>query len=577
MKYKVNAALVTDGYKFGHRAQYPDNTTFVHSNMTSRSAKLANIPEEAHNNKVVFFGMSYSIQELQYLWDQCFFKLDEDAVVDEYVEFMIGYLGNPEVDSDHIRDLHKLGYLPIRIRALPEGTRVPIQVPAWVIESTVDEFAWITNYLETFKSTTLWGMQTSATLAFGMRRKLEQMAELTGANKDFVPFQGHDFSFRGLDGFEAAYMNGMAFLTSFNGSDTAPAIVQANNYYDAKGSCDIVGMSVNATEHSVMCAGTKGDEIGTIKRLITEVYPSGIVSIVSDTWDFWKVLTEFTVELKDDILARDGKVVFRPDSGDPAQIICGDIITDFTERCSIESVKEYGIDVLTDEVCEEQREDTLECGRFEHTGLFKHGDKYFEVTIEPFWNRHDKTYYYFDGIESSSIKEVTLTPEQKGAVQCLWDEFGGTTTDKGYKTLDQHVGLIYGDSINYHRLCDILHRLEQKGFSSDNLVFGIGSYSLGYKTRDTYGMAVKATFVTVDGEHRAISKDPKTGSGKKSAKGLLAVLRGDDGELYLRQEIPYDEYINGVEGCQFETVFENGKHLIKPTFGEIRDRLLAEG
>ena len=253
-------------------------------------------------------------------------------------------------------------------------------------------------------------------------------------------------------------------------------------------------MSVAASEHSVMCMGTQDDEIGTFKRFINELYPTGIVSIVSDTWDFWQVMTEFTVELKDDILAREGKTVFRPDSGDPVKIICGDP----------------------------------------------------------------------DAPEGS--------PEFKGSVEVLWDIFGGTITDAGYRTLDSHVGMIYGDSITYERCEAILKGLADKGFSSDNIVFGIGSFTYQFVTRDTYGMAVKATFGIVDGEEREIFKDPKTGSGKKSAKGLLAVLEGEDG-LYLRQEIPYQEYRNGVQSDKLEIVFDDGLHFIKPTLEEIRERL----
>jgi len=177
---------------------------------------------------------------------------------------------------------------------------------------------------------------------------------------------------------------------------------------------------VNATEHSVMCSGSKEDEIGTFRRLM-ETFPTGILSVVSDTWDLWKVLTEYLPQLKEEILARDGKLVIRPDSGDPVDIICG---VDFKYK--------------------------------------KHSD----------------------GGEEYSI------PEQKGVIELLWDVFGGTINEQGYKVLNSHIGAIYGDSITLERAEQICERLKAKGFASTNIVLGIGSYSMGYATRDQQGGAV---------------------------------------------------------------------------------------
>ena len=210
----------------------------------------------------------------------------------------------------------------------------------------------------------------------------------------------------------------------------------------------MIGGSVPATEHSVMCMGTKDNEIGTFERLITELYPTGIVSIVSDTWDFWQVITEYLPQLKSRIVARDGKVVIRPDSGDPVKIIVGDK----------------------------------------------------------------------DAVPGS--------PEYKGAIECMWEVFGGTVTEKGYKLLDSHIGLIYGDSITLQRQEAILGGLKEKGFASFNVVLGIGSFTYEYVTRDTYGFAMKATYGEVNGEPRNIFKDPKTDDGtKKIRKRLTGSLR----------------------------------------------------
>jgi nicotinamide phosphoribosyltransferase len=128
---------------------------------------------------------------------------------------------------------------------------------------------------------------------------------------------------RGMGGIEAAVTSAAGHLLSFKGTDTIPAIDFLEDYYNANSNSELIGGSVAATEHSVMCMGTDTGEFETFQRLITEVYPKGIVSIVSDTWDLWKVLTDYLPRLKSKITRREGKVVIRPDSGDPVDIICG--------------------------------------------------------------------------------------------------------------------------------------------------------------------------------------------------------------------------------------------------------------
>lgn len=316
LRLKMNPLFLIDFYKVGHVSQYPADTTQVWSNWTPRSARVP------IDDGVVFFGLQYFIKEiLQKEWQTEFFDKTLVSVLDEYREFIRATLGvnNPKVD--HIIALHKLGYLPIEIYALPEGTIVPLRVPMLVITNTKPEFYWLPNYLETILSATLWKPCTSATTARRYRKIFMKYAIESGeTNLDFVDWMGHDFSFRGMSGREDAILSGMGHLLSFSGTDTVPAIAAANKYYGASLSC---GGSVPATEHSVMCAGTQESELETFRRLITEVYPTGIVSIVSDTWDLWKVLTEIVPTLKNEILNRDGKLVIRPDSGDPVQILCG--------------------------------------------------------------------------------------------------------------------------------------------------------------------------------------------------------------------------------------------------------------
>lgn len=314
----MNPLLYTDGYKVDHRRQYPDQTTLVYSNWTPRKSRIEGIDD------VVFFGLQYFIKK--YILEEFqtqFFDRPKEKVVAAYARRINNYLGPNKVGIAHIEALHDLGYIPMVLKALPEGVRVPIRVPMFTMYNTKPEFFWLTNYFETLLSTTVWMPCNSATIAKQYRRILDHYAAETSSVPEFVDWQGHDFSMRGMAGLEAAMMSAAGHLLSFTGTDTIPSIDFLEQYYNADSDQELVGGSVAATEHSVMCMGTNSGEQQTFERLITEVYPGGIVSIVSDTWDLWKVLTEYLPNLKEEILARDGKVVIRPDSGDPVDIICG--------------------------------------------------------------------------------------------------------------------------------------------------------------------------------------------------------------------------------------------------------------
>jgi len=491
----MNPLMSIDFYKADHRRQYPKNTQYVYSNFTPRSSRLANVLDD-FDDRVVFIGLqAYIKRVIIKQWNEEFFSKPKAEVIANYKRRMDRSLGIDSIDMQHIEALHDLGYLPLKIKALPEGSRVNVQVPMLTVINTMPEFFWLTNYIETSISAEVWKSCTTATIAFEYKRLLMKYALLTAAPVDFVPLQGHDFSFRGMSGAHDAAQSGIGHLTSFIGTDTIPAIEYAEDYYDAK---EVIGVSVPATEHSVMCMGTKVDEIGTFKRLINDLYPTGIISIVSDTWDFWKVITEYTQVLKEDILNRKtnsmglAKVVFRPDSGDPVKIICGD--------------------------------NEAEVG----------------------------------------------SPQYKGAVECLWDIFSGTKTTKGYKLLNERVGLIYGDSITLARAQAILEQLEAKGFASTNIVFGIGSYTYQYLTRDTFGFAMKATWGQVEGENREIFKDPVTDKGdKKSAKGLLRVEKSATGFKLFDQQSKEQE-----QRGELQTIFKDGRLVKRVSFDEIRERLV---
>jgi nicotinamide phosphoribosyltransferase len=200
-----------------------------------------------------------------------------------------------------LEQLHDLGYLPLEIKALPEGSVVNVGVPVLTITNTEDFAYWLPNYLETWMSTELWKGTTSATISWNYRQLIDSFAEATGGSKEFVMWQGHDFSVRGMSGIEDAAKSGAGHLLSFAGTDNIPALQLINDVYNGKET--VVGGSVPASEHSVMCAGGKDTELETYRRLIQD-YPSGVLSIVSDTWDFFNVITNTATTLKQEILNR---------------------------------------------------------------------------------------------------------------------------------------------------------------------------------------------------------------------------------------------------------------------------------
>jgi nicotinamide phosphoribosyltransferase len=561
----INPMTACDFYKVGHKDMYPKGTTMIYSNFTPRSNRLAPSATAKKPEKILWYGLQGFIKSfLMEAFHYGFFAKPKAVVIAEYKRRMDMSLGKGLVGVEHIAALHDLGYLPIEIKALPEGSLVDMKVPVLTIKNTLPEFFWLTNYLETALSAELWKPTTTATTAFEYRKILTKYAKETGAPLDFVLWQGHDFSYRGLSGLnDAASASG--HLPSFLGTDTIPAMDYVEAFYD--GLNTFIGGSVPATEHSVMCAGGKESEIETFRRLITEVCPSGVVSIVSDTWDFWHVITEMAAELKPEIMARTpnaiglNKVVFRPDSGDPVEIICG------LEIPVVDSLEEAE-ELVQDFAYSENSDLTAhECGDTSYSKIIEVLGKCYKVTVFPEWNRHDKTYYYIDGWGLPMFEKVVLTPEQKGAVQCLWDTFGGTINAEGFKMLDAHVGLIYGDSITLERADQILSRLKAKGFASSNVVFGIGSYTYQYVTRDSFGFAMKATYAEVDGVGSELFKDPATDNGtKKSAKGLLRV-EFEDGKFVL-----YDQQTKEQEaqGC-LQTVFKDGKLVKQTSLEEIRN------
>ena len=570
----VPAHLQGDGYKFSHHKQYSHNTEVVYSTWTPRKSRMEGI------DKVVFFGLQYFIKD--YLIDSfntTFFNRPKQEVIDEFVKVMKAYSGDE--DASHWAALHDLGYLPLKISALPEGTLTPIRVPMFTIENTKPEFYWLTNFIETILSTEIWKPMTSATIALQYRKILDKWAEKTCDDNSHVDFQGHDFSLRGMVGLNGGSSSGAGHLLSFKGTDTVPAVLWLEAYYNADNSDSSVGVSIPATEHSVaetniieiqdmiedksehteltqfMSGLHWGDIVEWDSRKLAEaiyfnrllnVYPKGFFSYVADTYNLWEVCSNILPVLKDKIMNRDGRVVIRPDSGDPVDILCG-----------LNTSEEY-------KDCQSVIDTVIAEGKKQGLNI----------------SQAQKIEDCFEG----QYKEQQF----KGVIELLWDVFGGTINSKGYKVLDPHIGCIYGDAITLERAEQICKRLESKGFASSNVVLGIGSYTYNMNTRDTFGFALKTTYGVVNGKELLLYKDPITDDGtKKSQKGMVAVIDksnvGNQYQSYLNKNMFGElgiEYVDELNKAAKESykdidmlkpVFEDGKLLVDWTLEEIRQRV----
>lgn len=541
------APFNSDGYKLGHAAMYAQGTESVYSNLTPRSDRLYR--EKKHpltgettpnctryyDGKLVVVGCQGAIIEVVENWNK-FFDMDKGIAIARFKLLCDNYLGPNIVSVEELSKLHDLGFLPLEIKTLDEGSKVNMGIPVLTITNTIAHAYWLVNFLETTISNLTWKTATSATIATEYRAMLKDFAIMTGTPIEIVDVQAHDFSARGMSGPEDAARTGFGHIAVGNlGTDSLGSVLYAQEYY---GGGDFVGCSVPETEHAVATSNilrieqelSEGDynfetfehreiydQMSSAKedpRLIAEVmflyelmlrFPTGILSYVTDSFDFWAMISKGLPYLKDVIQRREGngitpgKLVIRPDSGDPADVICG---------------------------------------------------------LSNYHNRTDVT-----------------DAEAFGALRTLRDIFGGTFTDQGYFMLDEHIGLIYGDSITTQRCLNILERMELMGFASGNVMFGVGSYTYQCVTRDTFGFAVKATHTVVNGKSIAIFKDPKTDSKKKSAKGLLQVVRaGDqpDGEFLL-----HDNVSKEVEQSDNLLIrrFYNGQFFNITTVDEIRARL----
>lgn len=585
MLHKESPLCHADFYKPSHISMYDKRSEIVQDNMTPRNAKHF-IHFADNDQRVMMAGLQGFIKWfLIDMFNENFFKMKKEDAIAQYKEICDLSIGPNMVETWGFEKLHDLGYLPLEIRSIPEGTLSPVQVPLFTIQNTHPDFYWLPNFLESVISAETWKTITTATTFWQYRKLSEAYAAETCDNNLHVPYQNHCFAYRGESGTHDAAQSEFGQLINSMGTDTIPAILYANRYYNMKGK--FVAGSIPASEHSVATTNigfivgrlktehpdlSLDDlrflaEVEFLKRYITEIFPKGFISYVADSYDFWAIITRAAAILKEDIMARDGRVVFRPDSGIPEHIIAGYRVITLEDAKAIireqyTSGKLGWPSILQDNI--------EELSSIDHPHRFTSSDRKYiqEKGFEIFF--HDGKYFEV----STGLLTEKADHEIKGAVQCLWEIFGGEVNTKGYKVLDSHVGLIYGDSITVARAKDIFERLKEKGFASSNIVFGVGSFTTQYTTRDSLGMAVKATGAVIDGQQIMVVKEPKTDLGKKSAKGFLKVVRDEKGDLKLVDNCQLEDVQS--EDNELRRVFYNGKLIVDEDLTTIRERAAAQ-
>lgn len=449
--------LRTDSYKPTHWPVYPEGTEYLYSYLESRGGLFPT---------TVFFGLNYYLK-----------KYFTSPVTKEDVQYAFERLALHYGDASilnvagwkHIVEDHG-GYLPLRIRAVPEGTVVPTNNVLATIENTCPKCAWLVNYMETMVLK-VWYPITVATQSREIKKVINDFLEKTG-DPAGLPFKLHDFGYRGVSSEESAMIGGMAHLVNFMGTDTIIALEGAKEYYNE----EMAGFSIPATEHSIMSAREEEGEKLQFARFLHTFKDAKVPAIacVGDTYNIFKFVTDIVgSEYKAEVEALTDKVlVVRPDSGTPHVVV-------------------------------------------------------------------------------------------RQVVELLEAKFGATTNAKGYKVLN-HVRVIQGDGVNLEEIRRILEALTERGFSADNIAFGMGGQLLQRVDRDTQRFAIKASSIVINGRQHDVQKRPVTDNGKRSKAGRLKLV--EQNGVY--STIPATEIGHDV----LQTVFENGKILIDPTLAEIRER-----
>lgn len=487
---RYNPMLACDYYKTVHAQMLPKGITKSVSYFFPRSSRIPGW------DSAVFFGLDGFIHEwLIKAFNDNFFDRPKSVVIQEIRDVLTDTMGeDAKTNIEQIIQLYDLGYLPIAIYALPEGSHVPMGVPMFAITNTHPDFAWLPQYLESLISCEMWHGIVAATVADKYRDIVDEYYDRTADKDEGSPDKAIScFDMRGEESYTDAVKTGAAWATSFYPCATVGTANYLEECYGAYLEDSIRGSP--STEHAVMCSNfaVDGDEVTFLRRLLTEIYPTQSFSAVLDSYDYWHMVKDVLPTLKNEIMAHKGCFLVRGDSGD-------------------------AVDVVT------------------------------------------------------------------RTVFALWDIFGGRVNSKGYKVLDPHVKAIYGDGITLQRCERIYSVLEQKGFSASNVALGVGSYSMQAVnidgrhypfTRDTFNIAIKATYIEVDGKPYMIQKSPKVDGAhgetvdyfKKSKRGCI-IVSGEDGAYSIEDGHTFDEAHNSDVNALKCIFLNGGLYMVFPPYEE---------
>uniref|UniRef100_Q0I1C1 Nicotinamide phosphoribosyltransferase n=1 Tax=Histophilus somni (strain 129Pt) TaxID=205914 RepID=Q0I1C1_HISS1 len=453
----TNLILNVDSYKASHWLQYPKGTEYISYYIEARRESF----------DVVMFGLQAFIKEYL-LKPICQQDVDE-------AEIVLKAHGLPFYRDGWQHLIHKhQGYLPLKIEAVPEGTVLPVGNVVCQITNTDPDFFWLVGYLETALLRAIWYPSTVASLSYFCKKQIRQALIKSANDLSGLDFQLHDFGARGASSLETVALGGLAHLVNFKGTDSVSALIAAKRWYNIN---EMPAFSIPAAEHSTITSWGKDREINAYQNMIECFGGEGkLYSVVSDSYDLWHVLEHIWGEkLKDLVIEKGGRLIIRPDSGNPIEIIC-------------------------------------------------------------------KT------------------------LEILANKFGYILNQKGYKVLPDCLRIIQGDGINAQSLPKILDAVMQKGFSAENVNFGMGGGLLQQVNRDTMSWAMKASAICINGQWQEIYKDPITSQSKRSKKGVLALVKQGSDWLTIKQS-----ELNGQTN-QLQTVFFNGKLFIEENLTEIRLR-----
>lgn len=316
--FKTNPMLLIDFYKAVHAEMLPKDITKSVSYFTPRMSRVNRW------DNVVMFGLQGFIKTylVDYFNDE-FFNKPFDEVISGYKRVMDATLGENAYKIEKIEKLHKLGYLPIEIVALPEGTIVPMHVPMFGITNTHKDFAWLPQSLESLISAESWHPMIAATVGYTYRQIVNYYYDLTCDDETSRAKALGAFDFRGEECTDSAIKAGAGWCLSFLNTATVPTIPYLEKNYKCDCTKEPVAFGSPSTEHSVMCSNfaVDGDEITLLRRLLTEIYPNTSFSAVLDSYDYWNVIDNILPQLKPEILAHNGCMLMRGDSGDCVEVV----------------------------------------------------------------------------------------------------------------------------------------------------------------------------------------------------------------------------------------------------------------